>query len=177
MLLLLLEPRVGQNQRWQRAIQRMRTITIVLILILQLDLSILSCDKNIYFLPFFHFFSKPCITTEMLCFISSSFAHFAARANGGTTWHICWPGWTGRRAVMTSWCLFHALLSADVGGPPRKLWAIQDRELFFSAERDDAESVGAKKIKHETGRLRGGNRRFFSSLFQMLFISFLFFRP
>lgn len=46
---------------------------------------------------------------------------------------------------MTSWCLFHALLSADVGGPPRKLWAMQDWEPFLSAERDDAESVGAKR--------------------------------
>lgn len=112
------------------------------------------------------------------CYVSqAALLLISCRTNGGTTWHICWPGWMGRRAVMTSWCLFHALLSADVGGPLRKLWAIQDWELFFSAERDDAETVGAKnkKIKNETGRLHGRDRRFFFVSFFMVFISFSFF--
>lgn len=87
-------------------------------------------------------------TSPRRCYVSqAALLLILRRTNGGTTWHICWPGWTGRRAVMTSWCLFHTLLSADVGGPPRKLWAMQDWELFFSAEWDDAESVGAKNKK------------------------------
>lgn len=110
-------------------------------------------------------------TSPQRCYVSqAALLLISRRTNGGATWHICWPGWMGRRVVMTSWCLFHALLSADVGGLPRKLWAMQDWELFFSAEWDDAESVGAKnkKIKND-----GRDRRFFR-LFFMLFISFSF---
>lgn len=108
------------------------------------------------------------------CYVSqAALLLISRRTNGGTTWHICWPGWTGRRAVMTSWCLFHALLSADVGGPPRKLWAMQDWELFFSAERDDAESVGAKNKKIKKMRRAGFTAEiqdFFFSLFLKCFL-------